>query len=136
MQGQAGWKGGFPCLCCHLAQRAVHVLGFRGCSSGLGFIQDTRNSHPQEATQKKSDAHTYSVFQQPGHSFQIRLSAVGTSFAAMIHPRCMCCFPLLCDCYMCSQDLLCQQVDQLIEVKIGVNVPKHGKISLSYYYNK
>lgn len=61
------WKGGFPCLCCHLAQRAVHVVGFRG-SPVLGFIPGRGISHPQEATQKKLKLRL-AIFQQPDHFF-------------------------------------------------------------------
>lgn len=83
-----GWLEGWLSLPL-LPPSTVHVVGFRGCSSVLGFIQGRRISHPQEATQKKNDAHTYYVFQQ----ISFFLSAVSTSFAAMIPPKVYVLFP-------------------------------------------
>lgn len=127
---EPGWlKGGFPCLCCHLAQRAVHLQGSRGCSSALGFSQDRRISQPQEATQKICCSH----FLCPSTTRSFILNRVLVK----------CCEYKLCchdhtqgvcaaSCATCAHRTYSDnQVDQFIEVKIAENVPKHGRISLS-----
>lgn len=122
-----GWLEGWLSLPL-LPPSTVHVVGFRGCSSVLGFIQGRRISHPQEATQKKKWC-----------SHLLCLSANQFLFECCEHKLC-CHDPTqgICAVSHCYVTATCahrtyfvNQVDQFIEVKVTDNVPKHGSISLS-----
>lgn len=99
-----GWLEGWLSLPL-LPPSTVHVVGFRGCSSVLGSSSKAEGFLIHKRLHKKKMMLTLTMSFSKSVSFWVLWAQALLPWS---HPRYMCCFPLLCDCYMCSQDLLCQ----------------------------